>query len=286
MVKTLYNQFFEGGNLPYNPHDQLAKPFIKWVGGKRSIMGKLIERLPKHINTYYEPFLGGGALFFALDDQISKAELSDINEHLILSYQSVQQTPEQLIDVLREHELNYTEKYYYDIRDVCLNSKTNVQLAARFIFLNKTGYNGMYRVNKNGKFNVPFGKYQNPQICDSHNIKAASVVLQKANIRHGTFTEIAPRDGDFVYADPPYDRTFTNYTSAGFDQEYQVLLRDLALKWHDSGACVMLSNSNTELIRTLYGHEPFIFETVPAPRFVNCDPEGRSPIDELLIRTY
>ncbi len=262
-----------------------ARPFVKWAGGKRNLIPEIARRLPESIHTYWEPFLGGGAVFFALDSRIGSAQLSDINAELALTYQVVRNNPDALIDLLSHHACNHSKPYYMRVRKL-RDIPSSVELAARFIYLNKTCYNGLYRVNKSGQFNVPMGSYKNPAICDAENLRAASEVLSKAHVRIGDFSKVNPSEGDFVYADPPYDGTFVGYDAHGFEAEDQARLRDAAVRWHKSGAAVMVSNADTDLIRNLYAKSPFVLHSVSAPRNINCKPKGRGAVGELLITTY
>ena len=262
------------------------RPFLKWAGGKRTLVPDIAKLLPATIETYWEPFLGGGAVFFSIDSRIRTARLSDVNAELALTYQTVRNKPEELIGALAAHELKHDDTdYYYRVRKLTA-SKDAVEVAARFIYLNKTCYNGLYRVNKSGAFNVPRGQYKNPAICDADGLRNASDVLQKAGIRFGDFGMVAPGARDFIYCDPPYDGTFTGYDSHGFGESEQRRLRDAALKWRNLGAAVMVSNADTELIRNLYSGSPFVLHEVSAPRNINCDGGKRGPAADLLITTY
>lgn len=265
-----------------------ARPFVKWAGGKRSLVSDIARRVPERIQgIYWEPFVGGGAVFFALDSLIRTARLSDNNPELMLAYQSIKKRPEELIALLARHAQQHpTDKdYYYQVRNMA-HSHCPVEVAARLIYLNKTCYNGLYRVNKQGKFNVPKGRYANPRICDAEGIRNASNVLQKADIKLGDFSRVEPGHGDFIYCDPPYDGTFAGYTSEGFDDGEQRRLRDDCLRWHRLGAEVMVSNADTSLIRTLYGEPPFILHEVSAPRQINTKGGERGATAELLITSY
>lgn len=262
-----------------------ARPFVKWAGGKRTLIPEISRRLPGSIHTYWEPFLGGGAVYFGLNSRMGSAQLSDVNAELALTYQVVRNNPEPLIDLLSEHARNHAKPYYMRIRKLS-DTPSSIELAARFIYLNKTCYNGLYRVNKSGQFNVPMGSYKNPIICDAENLRAASEVLKNAVIRIGDFDKINPSGGDFVYADPPYDGTFSGYDAHGFEESDQTRLRDAAVRWHKAGAAVMVSNSDTELIRSLYGKSPFVLHEVSAPRTINSNGSGRGAVGELLITTY
>ena len=262
-----------------------ARPFVKWAGGKRAVVPDIAQRLPESIGTYWEPFVGGGAVFFALDSRIGSAQLSDVNSELALTYQIVRNQPEPLIGLLEDHAANHSRPYYLRVRKRS-GTPTAVEVAARFIYLNKTCFNGLYRVNKAGQFNVPMGSYKNPRICDADGIRAASEVLQQASVRIRDFSKLTPSPEDFVYCDPPYDGTFAGYDSGGFSTEEQRRLRDSALQWHKAGASVMLSNSDTPLIRDLYGRAPFTLHEITAPRSINCDGNGRDAVGELIITTY
>ena len=213
--------------------------------------------------------------------------LSDINTELALAYQMVKLRPEELIEHLSAHAEQHPldKDYYYRVRKMT-HSRDAVEVASRFIYLNKTCYNGLYRVNKNGQFNVPRGTYKNPAICDADGIRKASEVLKKASIKFQDFGQIEPGQGDLVYCDPPYDGTFAGYASEGFGDEEQRRLRDAALKWHHLGASVIISNADTPLIRNLYGAPPFRFHEVSAPRQINSKGDDRGPTTDLLIATY
>jgi DNA adenine methylase len=266
-----------------------AAPFVKWAGGKRSIINDLKNHLPHTFGAYYEPFVGGGALFFELCDKLPAAYLSDMNQNLIFAYQAIKKDPDQLIALLDKHAAKHNKEYYYEVRGQ-YSLQNPVELAARFLYLNKTCYNGLYRENKKGEFNVPIGSYKNPNVVQADNIRACSTALQNATIRYGAFESIEPKSGDFVYFDPPYhptdDTSFTSYTSHNFTEKDQVKLRDFALELHRKGVQVMLSNSNTKFITNLYKDKPFRINFVNAPRYVNCKPNGRNDVEEVLITTY
>lgn len=281
---TMLDKVLQHTERPYLDRAR-ARPFVKWAGGKRTLIPEIARRLPDDIGIYYEPFVGGGALFFALDSRIAKAELSDVNAELALTYQVIKNDPEPLITLLQQHADSHRKSHYLRVRKT-MDMNTSVELAARFIYLNKTCFNGLYRVNKSGQFNVPMGKYKNPLICDVDNLRAVSEVLKKATVKIGDFAKIYPSGGDFIYADPPYDQTFTGYDADGFDKDDQTRLRDSALRWHRAGANVMLSNADTDLIRSLYGRAPFVLHSVSAPRTINCKAKGRGAVGELLITTY
>ena len=258
-----------------------AYPFLKWVGGKRALVPEIVKVLPVQFNTYWEPFTGGGAVFFALDSRIRQAQLSDLNMDLMITYQVVKENPDGLIELLRQHEQSHAPKYYAKVRKAYNIEPDAVRLAAQFIYLNKTGFNGLYRVNKAGKFNVPCGSYKNPKICDEPNIRAVSKVLQTANLTSQSFADIEPQSGDLVYCDPPYDGTFTNYNGGGFTEDDQRELATACIQWRRQGVHVIASNSDTPLVRSIY--RDFIVHEVSAPRNVSCNGNGRGKETELLI---
>ena len=262
-----------------------ARPFVKWAGGKRKLIPEIAQRLPDNFNAYWEPFLGGGAVFFALDSRIGTAYISDINPELAVTYQMVRNSPKELIAQLEDHARRHDKKHYLRVRKLT-GTPCALEVAARFIYLNKTCFNGLYRVNKSGQFNVPIGRYSNPAICDAENLQAASQVLQKAQIVFGDFAKITPGFGDFVYADPPYDGAFSGYAADGFGDDDQRRLRDAVLRWHSNGTSVMVSNADTPLIRSLYGRDPFTLHEVKAARAINSNGNGRGQVGELLITSY
>ena len=267
-----------------------AAPFVKWVGGKRSLMNSIKAHLPEKINKYYELFVGGGAVFYALADQIKTAYLSDNNLDLVITYQMIKADPSHLIARLKELATGHSEEQFYRVR--AEEPALPLEVAARFIYLNKTCFNGLFRVNKSGKFNVPLGDYKNPNIVAEENIMACHKALQKATITYHDYKLIDPRPKakDFVYLDSPYhptaDDSFTAYTKENFTEQNQSELRDFALSLHKSGAYVMLSNSKTKLIADLYSDPAFHLHTVQAPRTVNCKPGARGAVDEYLITNY
>lgn len=280
---------------PRTPEEELppkpgkASPFVKWVGGKRSIIDELANRLPTTFKRYWEPFAGGAALFFAMHSKITEAFLSDSNLDLTMTYNVVKRDPGALIAKLEEHARKHSEPYYYKIRSQH-ELQDSIDVAARLLYLNKTCYNGLYRVNKKGEFNVPIGSYVNPEIVHRENLLLCSAALQKAQIEYREFDTIEPLPGDFVYCDPPYHPinsvSFTKYTKLEFGEKEQERLRDFALQLHKHGVKVMLSNSDSPLIRSLYKGSIWRLLTVQAPRMVNCKPGGRGAVSELIIINY
>ncbi|MEB3285613.1 MAG: DNA adenine methylase [Candidatus Sericytochromatia bacterium] len=264
-----------------------AAPFVKWVGGKRSLMPQISARLPQRFSNYHEPFVGGGAVFFAL--QPPGAYLSDDNAELINAYQVVRDDVERLIRHLRGHRVE--QDYYYALRAVDPRGIDSVERASRLIYLNRTCFNGLYRVNSRGGFNVPFGRYKNPQICNETGLRAASAALRSVSLTHCSYEQVLhrARRGDFVYFDPPYHpvsptANFTNYTAGAFTEVDQRRLADVFRTLSHRGCKVMLSNSDTPLIQGLYAD--YAVETVAAPRLVNRDASRRGPVNEVLVRNY
>jgi DNA adenine methylase len=266
------------------------KPFVKWVGGKRQIVAELLKHVPSHLagHTYHEPFVGGGALFFAVRPE--RAVLSDNNERLIRTYCGVRDQVDDVIGLLRAYERKHGEEQFYRVRARPIDGQSDADVAAWLIYLNKTAYNGLYRVNSRNIFNVPFGRYVNPAICDEGNLRACAAALAGVTIRHEDFSFVAKRAkrGDFVYFDPPYvplsaTSYFTSYTAEGFGPSDQAKLRDVALQLKRKRVQVLLSNSGAGFVRELYA-KGFELQEVAALRNVNCRAEGRGPVKELLIR--
>ena len=261
------------------------RPFLKWAGGKRQLLPELLAQLPENRRTYHEPFLGGGALFFKL--QPDRAVLSDLNERLVRTYRAVRDDVEAVIGALSE--CRNDKDFYLRTRARDIDAAGDVAVAAWFIYLNKTGFNGLYRVNKKGQFNVPFGGYKNPMICDADNLRACSEVLQGVKILHTDFRHVEEmtEPGDFVYFDPPYvplstTASFTSYTRDGFTLEDQTELRDMARNLKHKRVHVLLSNSSVPVIHELYA-EGFEQREVYASRAINSDATKRGKVAEALI---
>lgn len=273
--------------LQVNPKKYFGKinayPFLKWAGGKRTLMPYIVQILPERFNDYYEPFLGGGSVFFFLSNQIRKAYLSDINQELMLTYQILKKYPDALVKKLKKHKRKHNKTYYNNIRNN-FDTQNSIQLVSQFIYLNKTCYNGLYRVNKEGKFNVPMGSYKDPSICDEINLFKVSKVLKSANLKMQSFTSVKPKRGDLIYCDPPYDNTFTAYTKEGFNREGQKELKKSCDRWRKAGAYVIVSNNDTSFIKKLYKGYKFI--PVKMARNINCKSEKRKKVSELLILGY
>ena len=266
-------------------------PIVKWVGGKRQLMFELLKNMPENYNRYFEPFIGGGALFFEL--QPDNAYISDMNEELINLYQVVRDNVDELIADLQKHDIS--KDYFMEIRNIDRTDEyknwSDVKKASRFIYLNRTCFNGMYRVNSKGEFNVPFGHYKNPRILDENNLINCSNLLQRTEIKHADFSEILKKvkKGDFVYFDPPYvplseTSSFTSYTKDGFDVDMQFKLRDVCDELDSLGVNFLLSNSDTKLVNELY--ENYNIKKVFASRQINANADGRGKITEVLVRNY
>lgn len=238
--------------------------------------------MPERRATYIEPFLGGGALFFA--QAPASACISDINPHLITTYKVVRDQVELLITTLIAHSLRHSKEHYLEARRRLTLESDPVDLAALFIYLNRTCFNGLYRVNRSGVFNVAFGSYKSPAIVQADRLRACSVALQSVHIHHCNYWEVPLRAGNFYYLDPPYDNTFTGYAAAGFDQDEQVLLSEFCHQLDKAGCLFMASNSDTPLIRSLYAG--FHIETVLARRSISCQRQQRGSRGELIIRNY
>lgn len=273
------------------------KPFVKWAGGKRQLITSLEGHLPKKFNTYFEPFLGGGALLFHLLNQSPnlKCHVSDLNSDLILAYITIRDKVEQLVESLERHSGKYftaKQEYYYSVRESA--PKNQIEKVSRLLFLNKTCFNGLYRVNSKGQFNVPLGKYTNPSIVNKENLQAVSKILQSKNIaiRCQDFAAVldeAKKD-DFVYFDPPYQpvsktANFTSYTKCEFTYDDLKRLAEVCQKLDKKDCNVLLSNSNTKEVRKLFSSKWKVAE-ISANRAINSNSKKRTGHSELLIKNY
>lgn len=280
--------------------NKLVMPVVKWVGGKRQLIDEIKSRIPKTYKTYYEPFFGGGAVLFAL--QPKRAVINDLNDSLIKTYRVIKDNADELIASLSLHE--NTSEYFYEIRNEDLypktfNLKSEVEIASRLIYLNKTCFNGLFRVNSSGHFNTPFGNYKNPNIVNEPVIRAVSKYFNdnEISILNGDFAATCQgaQKGDFVYLDPPYDpvsdtASFTGYNAGGFGSEEQIRLRDLCVELDEKGVKFLLSNSATKFIMELYNSKNFAskitIDIVKAKRSINSNGNKRGEVDEVLIRNY
>ena len=280
-------------------NNPLVRPYLKWAGGKRQLLAEITKYIPNNTDdfTYYEPFLGAGAVFFKL--QPRRAVVNDYNEQLILTYSVIRDNVEDLISILGEYQKNNDEGHFYEIRNLDrdearFNSLSKIEKAARMIFLNKTCFNGLYRVNSRGFFNVPFGKYKKPAICESLVLRQVSNYLasNEISITCGDFEQAVSmaNEKSFVYFDPPYhspDKTnFAGYRALGFNDSEQERLRNTMVELTHRGIKCLLSNSDTEYIRGLYKSGIFEIIAVKAKRAINSIPSGRGEVNELLIKNW
>lgn len=277
-----------------------AKPFLKCAGGKGQLLDQFRHFYPERFNKYIEPFVGGGAVYFDLHSKakIKEAILIDLNKDFIDCFKAIKECKNELIRLLEKHKEQHSKKYYYKIRNKVRNDFevwNNLDLAEKaavVIYLNKTCFNGLYRVNKKGQFNVPIGRYKNPEIFDEENLKLANESLNGAcKIEADDFSKCLDyaEEADFIYLDPPYNpmsktANFTSYTKNSFDENEQRRLADVFRKLDKKGCLVMLSNSDTDLINELY--KDYRKEEVKAKRFINSKAQGRGAINELVILNY
>lgn len=276
----------------------LVKPFVKWAGGKRQLLEEIETYLPKGIKNYYEPFAGGGAVF--LNMQFKNTTINDFNSELVNAYEMVKNNVEELIEALRLHQENNSSDYYYSVRawdrNDEIDKKSDVERAARFIYLNKTGFNGLFRVNSQGQINVPYGSYKNPAIVNEDVLRADSHYLNKNNIKilNGDYSEALKgvNKGDFVYLDPPYapvsedKNSFVGYTLNGFGFEEQKRLLSVFDELTEKGVYVMMSNSSVPVIHELYKKYAKTTVIVEATRNINSKASGRNKVDEVIVMNY
>jgi len=278
----------------------VPRPVVKWAGGKSKLAEQLVAWMPKQIDTYVEPFCGGGAVFFRLAGEkprrYRRAVLADKNEHLIALYTAIQTRVDELIEnvgKLASHHLALSrdarEKHYYEVRNRQPSPSDVVACGARFLFLNKTCFNGLWRVNSSGKNNVPFGRYATPKILDVDALRAANRALAGVKLKVADFAKVTEKlgKGDFVYFDPPYvpvskTASFTSYAKDRFGPKEQERLRDLLHRLKKRGVGAMLSNALTPETEELY--RGFDWERVPMPRSINSDPGKRGEVEELVVR--
>ena len=282
-------------------YDQILvtpKPFVKWAGGKRQLIPILNQNIPESFGTYYEPFLGGGALLFHIltDKNGQKCSISDLNSDLVLAYTTIRDRIDSLIASLKNHEKNYqknSESYYYSIRES--NPRSAIEKTSRLIFLNRTCFNGLYRVNSKGKFNVPLGKYSNPNIVNEENLHAVSHILQSSriSIKCRDFEAVLSdaKKGDLIYFDPPYQpvsatANFTSYTNKDFTYDDLTRLAELCLKLDSRGCNVLLSNSDSKEVAEVFAKNTWKITRIEANRSINSNSKKRTGHFELLIKNY
>ena len=271
------------------------QPFTKWTGGKRQLLSVIKSLMPDQYNNYFEPFVGGGALFFDLAPK--KAYINDFNSELINCYHQIKKNPQILIELLAKHQENNSKEYYLDLRsadrDSRIDKMTDVERAARIMYMLRVDFNGLYRVNSKNQFNVPYGRYKNPKIVDGELLLSISKYLNDNDIHilNKDFEEAVEdvRVGDFVYFDPPYiplseTSAFTSYTHEGFSYEDQVRLRDTFMKLDEKGAYVMLSNSSSPIVEELY--KDFYIHKVEATRTNGAKSSSRGKISEIIVTNY
>ena len=274
------------------------KPFVKWVGGKRQLMQVLEDNFPKQFGTYHEPFLGGGAVMFNLLSKEAKlsCNVSDFNSDLILAYVTIRDKLRKLIESLENHSKNYHKdsvEYYYEVRKQ--EPKQQIEKVSRLIFLNRTCFNGLYRVNKKGQFNVPLGRYTNPNIVNKENLTAVSKILHSEKIKISCRGFEAVLDdvekGDLVYFDPPYQpisstANFTSYTHRDFTEKDLERLVDLANQLNSKGCHVLLSNSNSKIVKDFFSEKHWSISEINANRAINSDSKKRTGHKEIIIKNY
>ncbi len=273
------------------------QPFIKWVGGKRGLLSQIIPLLPNKFNNYFEPFVGGGALFFELYSlgllEDKNIYLFDINSELINTYTTIRDNPLELIEKLKSFKELHSKEFYYEIRawdrGEHFSLYSQIERAARFIYLNKTCFNGLYRVNRKGQNNVPMGSYKNPNICDIDVILSASRALQNVHILNTSYRDVLKHasTNDLVYFDPPYypltkTASFTSYSENEFLDKEQIELFEVFSELSNRNCSVYHSNSDTDFIKNLY--KDYEITEILANRFINSKSSGRGKISEVLVR--
>lgn len=275
-------------------HNVLAQPFLKWAGGKRQLLPAIKEYIPQQFGQYYEPFIGAGAVLFSL--QPKKSIINDTNGELINCYRVIKDNPEELLDLCQEHREKNSKEHFYSLREQDrrddFQDRSPLERAARIIYLNKTCFNGLFRVNSSGQFNVPYGNYSNPVIADPAVIKSVSAYLNQRDVRilEGDFAKAVStaRKGAFIYFDPPYHpisdtSSFTGYSANGFGEKEQVRLKELCDRLTERGCQVLVSNSSAPLIKKLYSAPNYEIVEVKASRAINAVASRRGRINELLI---
>lgn len=274
-----------------------AKPFLKWVGGKGQLLSQFESLFPEKFNSYFEPFIGGGAVFFSINPK--KAYINDINKTLTQTYIHIKDNVDMLIKSLKKLEDDFLKKdevarkeFYYDLREKYNSlSHEDFEKSLYFLFFNKTAFNGVYRENSKGGFNVPMGNYKNPKIVDENNLTEVSKILSNTKITSGSFVDAVKnaKAGDFVYFDPPYHplsetSSFTSYSKDSFSKDDQIKLRDLFIELDKKGVYVMLSNSSSPFIQEIYSG----YRQIPvyASRMINSKADKRGKISEVVIVNY
>jgi len=274
------------------------KPFVKWAGGKRQLIPQIEKHIPKKFSSYFEPFLGGGALLFHLfsENKNLKGSVSDLNSDLVLSYITIRDNLDGLLKSLQKHSDNYfsdSKSYYYSVRES--NPKSQFEKVSRLLFLNRTCFNGLYRVNGKGKFNVPLGRYSNPNIVQEENLRSVNQFLNQNKIiikcQDFSSTVEKAKKGDFVYFDPPYQpisktANFTSYTNRNFGLNDLKRLAKVSNQLAKKGVNVLLSNSSSKQVRDLFSAKYWEIIKIEANRAINSDSNKRTGHSELLIKNY
>ena len=274
------------------------KPFVKWAGGKRQLLPEIQKHLPEKFSSYFEPFLGGGALLFNLlsANKNLKGHVSDLNSDLVLSYVTIRDNLNVLLKSLQKHSDKYfanSESYYYSVRES--NPKSQIEKVSRLLFLNRTCFNGLYRVNSKGKFNVPLGRYSHPNIVQEENLRSVNQFLNqnKINIKCQDFSSTVEKakKGDFVYFDPPYQpvsktANFTSYTNSNFGLNDLKRLAKVSNQLAKKGVNVLLSNSSSKQVRDMFSDKHWKIIKIEANRAINSDSNKRTGHSELLIKNY
>ena len=274
----------------HKPGIIMADPILKWAGGKRQLIPEILGLFPSNYRdlVYHEPFVGSGAIFFQVKPR--RGSINDINSDLVNFFKVVRDNPEGLIH--KASEYSYDKEVYYTLRDRYNEEElSDLERASLFLYFNKTGFNGLYRVNSKGKFNVPFGRYTNPTIVPETKIRHSSTLLKDIDILNTDFTYIVEyaNEGDLCYFDPPYEPVsdtayFTSYSAEGFDLSEQTRLRDTCVKLHDKGVYFVLSNSHVKQIVDMYSeHTGFTIKVVEARRSINSKADKRGPVKEILV---
>lgn len=281
-----------GEEQPQRASAPALKPFVKWAGGKSRLVPSILAKLPESIETYYEPFVGGAAVFFALAQRkrFKRAVLSDLNAELMDVYRAVKGNVKDLVVLLSEHAKSHDSDHYYEVRKTDPKSLNRSERAARLIYLNKTGYNGLYRVNRAGQFNVPLGRYTNPTVCDEPQLRAASRALRGVQLDVADFEQACEEStpGDAVYFDPPYvplskTASFTAYHNSEFGEAAHRRLAEVLSTLKKRRVAAVLSNSDTELTRQLFERRGLDTDTVKMTRSINSSSSGRGEVTELLV---
>jgi len=270
----------------------ITPTFVKWAGGKGQLLEQFDRFFPKKIERYFEPFVGGGAVLFYILQKYKPKEamISDTNAELINAYKVIKQDVGKLITSLEKHKKNHSKEYYYKVRSQNPKIMSKVERASRFIYLNKTCFNGLYRVNSKGQFNVPMGQYKNPAILNETELRTISKLLTNVQIKRTSFERVLnyAKEGNFIYFDPPYypvkKESFTSYTKEKFLDKEQKQLAKVFEELDKRGCKVMLSNSYTDFIKDLY--KGFDTHIVKARRMINCDAKGRGKVNEIVITNY